>query len=530
MFRTCVSISILALLWASPSFAELNCQSPWISSSSELVALENDKRSAEIQKLIDCAKQSNIDAINRLSTISSLRFDQLVNDLLEERTALQKLSDDQRKTIGDLENDLVSRLKERDDALSQLKRAQIQLSASGEKIAALEIEREKLHDVIADQSLIIKNLQNDIARLESERTELNKQIKALADQNSKKDIAIAELNSKIEEKAAALSLSERIRNEQSDQISTLKSDLDRLTNDLADKEKELSASNALQEKTESRLSEALAKIGRLQAELQEEIEENDQLKGKGDALIRELENSKIIASELKTKNADLKNTIDGLEDSLEKTEADLARTKAENGSLKNKIVDLEHRIDASESEKSLLVKNLEAEIDKNKKLTKQIDALNNVRSLFFAKLIEILKDQKSILIYGDRFIIQSEVLFDVGSPDLNEHGKLQIKNVAKLLKDMSNIFPSDINWVLQVNGHTDIQKIARGSRFASNWELSTARALTVVKLMQAEGVAPNHLVAAGFGEYQPVDDGKSQASFAKNRRIELKLTDDGPYK
>lgn len=523
MYKQVSALVIFTLLATSTTFANDACQGPWVTSSTELTALDSEKRSSEIQKIIHCAKQATTEAQDRLSSIYSLRFDQVLNDLIDERTALEKLSEDRKQTIGQLENDLVERIQERDDSLARLKAIETQLANTQISLSTLSTEREKLNSVIADTSLKIKNLENEITRLEKKKLDLDERIKSLEADDVTMAKAISDLKGELDEKSIALDKSEGKSKEQTEEINSLNVKLKALT-------ELLTASKSLQAATENRLSEALGSLGKATSDLNDLKAQIAKFEHSNSQLNEKLTAVQAVNSQL------LRNTS-ALEEQLTIANADINRMKAEldklvneNSSLKAAKVDLEKQLKKIENEKSISDSNLNSLQAENNTLKAQVDALYAVRSEFFAKLKEKLKDQKSILIIGDRFIIQSEVLFDVGSPDLSLHGMSQIKEVAKLLKDVSISFPTGIKWVLQVNGHTDIQKIIPGGKFASNWELSSARALTVVKLLQSEGVAPEHLVAAGFGEYQPVDHGKTQESFAKNRRIELKLTDDGPYK
>ncbi|MBO1326782.1 peptidoglycan -binding protein [Acetobacter sp. TBRC 12305] len=156
-------------------------------------------------------------------------------------------------------------------------------------------------------------------------------------------------------------------------------------------------------------------------------------------------------------------------------------------------------------------------------LADKVEQLKRYRSEFFGRLRDVLKDQKGVQIVGDRFVFQSEVLFPVGSADLTPQGVAEIRTLAKTFRQVSSQIPADVPWILRVDGHADRQPIH--TAFPSNWELSSARAITVVKLLIAEGVDPKHLAATGFADYQPLSQGTSVADFARNRRIEFRLTD-----
>jgi len=160
----------------------------------------------------------------------------------------------------------------------------------------------------------------------------------------------------------------------------------------------------------------------------------------------------------------------------------------------------------------------------NAALAAKVQELQQYRSEFFGKLRQVLAGRPGIQIVGDRFVFQSEVLFPVGSADLTASGVAQMTALAVTIKDIATEIPSDIPWVLRVDGHTDPQPV-KGGQFSSNWELSAERAITVVKLLIADGVPPDHLAAAAFGEYQPIVQGDTPDDYAKDRRIELRLTD-----
>ena len=160
----------------------------------------------------------------------------------------------------------------------------------------------------------------------------------------------------------------------------------------------------------------------------------------------------------------------------------------------------------------------------NAALASKVEELQRYRSEFFGRLRDVLQGRPGIQVVGDRFVFQSEVLFPAGSADLTPAGQEQIRALAATLKDIASHIPSDLNWILRVDGHADRQPVTRAN-FPSNWELSAQRAINVVKLLIEEGVPARHLAATGFGEFQPLDSSGSPASLARNRRIELRLTD-----
>jgi chemotaxis protein MotB len=194
--------------------------------------------------------------------------------------------------------------------------------------------------------------------------------------------------------------------------------------------------------------------------------------------------------------------------------------------LRQQIAALEGALDASEArdkESNTKIADLGKRL--NVALAQRVQELNRYRSDFFGRLREILSDRENIRIVGDRFVFQSEVLFPAGSEQINTAGEAEMKKLADAIIELQKEIPPEINWVLRVDGHTDNRPLSGTGRFADNWELSSARSTSVVKYLIANGVPANRLVAAGFGEFQPLDEADTDDARAKNRRIELKLTE-----
>ncbi len=193
-------------------------------------------------------------------------------------------------------------------------------------------------------------------------------------------------------------------------------------------------------------------------------------------------------------------------------------------SLRRQIAALNEALQASEkkdAESQTRIKDLGARL--NAALARQVQELQRYRSDFFGRLRELLKNRKDIRVVGDRFVFESEVLFPSGSNQLTPEGLATMDQLASAIIQLEREIPKEIDWALQVDGHTDIRPIASPT-FPSNWELSTARAISVVRYLITRGVSPNRLVAAGYGEFRPLETGTDEASLQRNRRIELKLT------
>ncbi|RCK27591.1 peptidoglycan -binding protein [Thalassospira lucentensis] len=339
---------------------------------------------------------------------------------------------------------------------------------------------------------------------------------------SGRDEALSDLTAQVNELTNLLSL-ERGNNQRmeleltqlttelsntSDQRDDLKSRAATLASQLADAQ--LSADDI-----EKKLLAALASIEDKDAELTEIREnKNEEIKDQ-DARIAELsallasraaalETEKKLSTEAKAQVAALNQQMLALRQQLQKIEAALEAAEVENADKEAQIVNLGQRLNAA--------------------LATKVAELQRYRSEFFGRLREVLGDRQDIRVVGDRFVFQSEVLFGSGSADLGEGGQEQLAKLGETLKTISADIPDDIDWVMRVDGHTDKVPI-RNLQFASNWELSAARAISVVKFLIDQGVPPNRLVAAGFGEYQPLDNRDDEIAYRRNRRIEFKITE-----
>ena len=314
-------------------------------------------------------------------------------------------------------------------------------------------------------------------------------------------------------------------------------------------------------------------IAQLTQELSLSLEEKENLRGQLVDLNQEQETLKNTLSQLGGKNEELVGKLSDSQNRVQSLLETLSSSEVENKGLQGKIDDikdqnlsLEGQISVLENESSFKTENLndalikisrlsddikilsneiqllnnlldskEAEIANNKielgeigdrlnrVLTSELFKLQKYKSEFFGKLSEALGNRDDIQIKGDRFIFQSEILFDSGSVEIQSSGRVALSLIAKTIIDLINDIPTELNWVLQIDGHTDKVPIST-SQFPSNWELSHARALEVVKFFIGQGIPADRLSANGYGEYQPINIGDSREDLKQNRRIELKIT------
>ena len=206
-------------------------------------------------------------------------------------------------------------------------------------------------------------------------------------------------------------------------------------------------------------------------------------------------------------------------------DAQVALLNQQLSALRTQIGALEAALDASESrdtESKTAIADLGRRL--NLALAQRVQDLSRYRSDFFGRLRQILEGRADIQVVGDRFVFQSEVLFDPGSAAVSDAGKPELDKLADAITQLQAEIPPDINWVLRIDGHTDKRPIST-PQFPSNWELSAARAISVAKYLITKGIDPKRLVPAGFGEFSPLDPADNEDAYKKNRRIEFKLTD-----
>ncbi len=259
---------------------------------------------------------------------------------------------------------------------------------------------------------------------------------------------------------------------------------------------------------DEQIQQARANLAKLQGDVaRSKGELNDQVA----VLTEDLKQAQSEKAQFENLSLDLQAQIVVLENQLETLTGQLARVESAL-ETKEQVI----------SDQKVEIANLGRRI--NEALLDKVGELQAYRSDFFAALQQSLGGSDDILVVGDRFVISSGILFSSASAALNDEGNAAVTKLAGLIKDIESKIPRDINWIIRVDGHTD--KIPyRGPNYKDNWELSSARALSVVRQLIQQGVSPNRLMAAGFGEYHPIIVSDKREEFAKNRRIEIKLTE-----
>jgi chemotaxis protein MotB len=398
---------------------------------------------------------------------------------------------DLQQSIAQLNRDLTATSAARDTLTQQLAALKDQADRATADRDALRLERSQLSQQLADAAL---QLQSGLARTE----QLQKDLTATA---GRTDAATQETA------RVATQLADTRR-----QLAAAQSQLAEMQKQIADLDKTVKADK---ETITARLSD-LAKLA----------EQNRALAALRDELEKQAQDSAARTMTEQQRRAAVEAQLSGEKLLGDSARAQIALLNKQVDELKAQLTSVANALDLAQTQgkdKDTQIANLGQKL--NVALASKVEELQRYRSEFFGKLRDVLANRPGVQIVGDRFVFQSEVLFPVGSAELTPAGQAGITALAVTIKDIAAKIPPDINWIMRIDGHTDRQPIKPGFPFASNWELSTARAITVVKLLIANGVPAEHLAATGFADNEPLDPADTPDAYAKNRRIELRLTD-----
>lgn len=314
---------------------------------------------------------------------------------------------------------------------------------------------------------------------------------------------VGSLNQELNRLVAMLSLEEKKNQSLSQDLSRLDGQLQASLNSQTSLTQELAVARGELDMKRSEIATMLWNLDDLKDKIKALEVKRDELMAdvaSRDKTLDDAEKEKIQSA---AEVARLNQQMEALRDQLARLDAILSESEAKDKASNAQIVDLGKRLNVA--------------------LASKVNELEQYRSDFFGKLRAILGTREDILIVGDRFVFQSEVLFEPGSAELGIEGQLQLARLATTLKEIIVQIPTTVSWVLQIEGHTDIVPIST-DKFSSNWELSSARALSVVHFLIRQGIPADRLSAAGFGEFQPLNTGTTPSAYKQNRRIELKLT------
>ena len=396
------------------------------------------------------------------------RLERQISELSDLLSLERQASTDLRLSIAQLSDQLQSSTVERDSMSTQLAELAAMRDALAARAEKSEADAARVGAQLEDAFKVIsadkEKIKIQLAELESLRRDI------LALRTVRKD-----LEAQVGKLAASLQTSERDLTVARDRSKALEARL------ASEQERTTLAQREI-EKRDIRLSELLMRVDKSETALADERE---------------------LGATQRSRIALLARQIAALRKQLQRISALLEASETKTAKQQVQIADLGRRL--------------------NLALAARVEELSKYRSEFFGRLREVLGDHPGIRVVGDRFVFQSEVLFASGSAELNPDGEAQIAQLATTLTEIGKKIPKDINWILRVDGHTDRVPI-QTPIFPSNWELSTARAISVVKFLVNHGVPADRLAATGFGEHQPLDPRQNKAGYSRNRRIELKLT------
>ncbi|WP_460272418.1 peptidoglycan -binding protein [Celeribacter sp. ULVN23_4] len=443
-------------------------------------------------------------------------------------------AENQAKTIADLEGQnaaltgriasfeqqVASLMSERDAALTE----GAQLAAQIEDLEAAKAQ------LISDQEAA----QLALAKARDEIDAATEEARLAAARREALDALVAQLKTEANERQSALEQAQdELSQSEKDRLADAAA-LKALQDKIAGSGDELTAMTLALEEARKQAEETLTLLAaartardKLQAQLDQDVSDRD----KQAALLAtaqvalETEQAKSAEGQrklalLNAQVAQMREQLSSLQSTLDVRTAQDTENQVQIDSLTQRLNSALAQVAAEEKARATLE---EAE---RKRLEEEAKSLQNYRSEFFGRMREILGDREGVKIVGDRFVFSSEILFEPASADLGPQGKTQIARVARILSEVAAEIPPEIDWVIRVDGHTDKTPLAGTGKYRDNWELSQARALAVVRYMVNDlGFDPSRLVAAGFGEYQPIAEGDGPEALAQNRRIELKLTE-----
>ncbi|AJE48370.1 peptidoglycan -binding protein [Celeribacter indicus] len=457
-----------------------------------------------------------------------------IGNLRATLTAARETAEEQAATIAGLEAqnaEQAGRIASFEEQVASLLAARDQALARGTELAA------QIDDLEAAQARLVSEQEAMQLALASAREEIDaatEQARLAAARREALEALIADLRAEAETRDTALSEAQTELSESEEARLADAAALQALRDRLANSETELSAMTLALEEARQEAEDTLTLLAAAEAardRLQQEAEGDMSAAERQAALLaqarealseeeaRSAESERRVAL-LNQQVAELRRQLSVLQSTLDDRAARDAEAEVQIDTLTSRLNAALAQVAAEERRRA------ELEAAERRRLEEEAKSLENYRSEFFGRLRAILGDREGVRIVGDRFVFSSEVLFEPASADLGAEGRAQIARVTGTLAEIAREIPPEINWIIRVDGHTDKTPLSGLGEYADNWELSQARALSVVRYMSEDlGFPADRLVAAGFGEYQPIASGDSLAALAQNRRIELKLTE-----
>lgn len=389
------------------------------------------------------------------------------------------------------------------------------------------------------------DLGNRLTAVQQDRDAIDRQLRTALAQIETLTGGTTDRDAQLQEAARVIQDNQATIERQRRELAQLQSDLATLRTGTQDRDLTVGNLSTALDASRKEASDLGAELDRTRAERNRFQQESQAGQDRAQALQAQVAASQKDVQDLTARVAQLDARIAELGGTLDRATAALATEKStsesersrsrqiaeEAAALRRQLSEIEATLQDSEkavSDKDVEIANLTSRL--NQALVRRVDELSRSRSVFFGRLRDVLGERQDVRVVGDRFVFQSEVLFPVGSAELQPGGEEQLATFAATLKRIAAQFPPDVDWLLRIDGHTDRQPIS-GGPFPTNWQLSTARALSVLNFLSSQGIPPQRMAAAGFGEWQPLDTGSTPDAYRRNRRIELRLDqrgDSGP--
>jgi chemotaxis protein MotB len=459
--------------------------------------------------------------------------------------ALQKTRHELDLQVAEMTALLKAAEQAKGDATKEIARLADLLEALQAKTKGLETEVAKLNQSVAESGQKNQDLSSQIARLTAlldtargEKTAADQRVAALSQQIESARGEGGKLSDEVARLQELLKTAEQDKATREARVAELSSQLQAAGGDAAERERRLAELSALLREEQSKSQQSSASAEELQKAREQLLAQLGQVRDQSSELESKLasaqERTMLAQKEIDqrdTRIADLLRQAGRKEEALA-TEQALSRESLNQvetlnrqiNALRVQLASLQQALDVSKQkaeEQQVTITDLGSKL--NMALAGKVEELGRFRSEFFGRLRQLLGDRPDVRIVGDRFVFQSEVLFPSASADIEPSGQDELRKLADSLRQISGEIPSDLPWVLQINGHTDTRPIST-SEFPSNWELSTERAINVGKFLISQGIPPERIAVAGFASFQPLDDRHDEIAYRRNRRIELKLT------
>jgi len=438
---------------------------------------------------------------------------------LADLLALERSSNqDLRASVSQLSAELQASIAARDDLSRRLAVLGDERDALAQRAEAAESAKASLEQQLAAVMESSRGVEDRLTETAQAREEASARARELAARTEDLEAALKQAQ------ATVAADKEKIEAQLSD-LAAMRSLRDQLQAELVDLEDALAGARNLLKQREEDLASTRSDLADRQARLTSLLADLERLRQQAASQGQTLEDQEKTLASLRRDLSGSRTAAAEQQKISEEAELRISLLNRQMAALRRQLAALNAALDAAAAKEEASQAQI-ADLGRrlNVALANKVQELARYRSEFFGRLREAIGDNPNIRVVGDRFVFQAEVLFPSGSATMDGLGREQIDEIAAVLRQVAAQIPDDIDWVLRVDGHTDVRPIST-SQFPSNWELSSARAIAVVRQLIDDGIPPNRLVAAGFGQFQPLDPGSSDEAYRRNRRIEFKLTE-----